>query len=95
MCKCAECGEQAIVLEEYETFAASYGCSGTDFRPLCKDHFLECFGIHKHHNLSCSCCGKELSNFQEFYSLWDDELYCSMECLIKKTNGVELVEDVQ
>lgn len=94
MCKCAECEKRAIVEEEYETFAPSYGCSGTDFRPLCKEHFLECFGIHKHNNLSCYCCGKSLNESSEFYSLCDDEFYCCLECLIKGTRGVEPLEDI-
>ena len=58
---CAECGKPAIIEEEYEVFAPSYGCAGTDFRYLCKEHFLECFPIHTHHSVKCNCCGKDLS----------------------------------
>lgn len=92
---CAECGEPALIEEEYEVFAASYGCAGTDFRYLCKEHFLECFSIHTHHSIKCHCCGKDLSNMNEFYSFWDDELYCSIECLAKKANGLELLSELE
>ena len=43
----------------------------------------------------CHCCGKDLSEEKEFYSFWDDELYCSIECLAKKANGVELFSDLE
>lgn len=93
--KCVECGKPAILAGEYETFASSYGCTGTDYRYYCKDCLFEIFNIHTHHSTKCSCCGKDLSTAKEFYSFWDDELYCSIECLARKARGIELISDME
>jgi hypothetical protein len=50
-CKCCLCGKLAECAEEYASFAASFGCTGTDYRFYCKECFnliTLCHDCHKH-----------------------------------------------
>ncbi len=92
--KCCSCGKLAECAEEYATFGASFGCTGTDFRFYCKECFIETFEVGVHKDNRCSHCGKELDFKSEVYSQ-PCGLYCSFECMMHDIHAVYPLSDLE